>query len=250
MQARPSTSAAHTAKLASTRTPRAKSPRARPHRSHMRASRSGRAAHSGSALRRGRADIQLEPFPHAAPQRVQEAVGVDTGGAKEQSARPTSCVRTAPAADKRVAPLRLLRRSTRPVERELHRLLQRRCGCELAREPSEVRDARKDRRVASKPAKRAGTIKKAHEGVADTFTRSLVLRPVERDAPLVRVVARRVRRKIARADEEQSQVSTSNGHARAAPARQSVERRLFRSHLDPATIRADEHHPREPLCRG
>jgi hypothetical protein len=210
---------------------------------------SGRAAPSGSALRRGRADIQLEPFPNAAPQRVHEAVGVDAGGAKEQSARPKRCARTAPAGGERVAPVRLRRRSTRPVEREFHRVLQRRCGRELAREPPEVRDARKHRGVASKPAERAGTIKKAREGAVDTRTRALVLRPVERDAPLVRVVARRIRRKIARADQEQSQVSTSNGHARAARAQQSVERRLFRSHLDPATIRAHQHHPREPLCR-
>ena len=209
-----------------------------------------RSCSSRGARRRRRADIQPEPLPHPAPERVEAAIGVKAVGAKVEPARPKSCDRASPAARERVASARFRCRLAGSVERQLHRALQRRGGLEQARESTEVRDAREHRGACAKPGEPANATKESNESRVDTSTRRFVSGPVERDAALVRVVARRVRRKVAGTDEEQSQVPASDAHDRAASAQQSVDLRFLGPHLGRAAIRADQHHPREALRRS
>jgi hypothetical protein len=110
-----------------------------------------------------------------------------------------------------------------------------------------VGDAREDGRVYLEASKCPGGAKELNEGRVDPGARSLVGRPVERNAFRLGVVAPGVRREVAGPDEEQPDVSATDAHDRPASAQQAVDHCFRAVHLDRPAVGADEDRAGEAL---
>src|SRR5205085_4025715 len=176
-------------------------------------------------------------------------IRIDARCAEEEASRSPRRSWSFPTSGERITPTRFSRRPPGSIEGQFDRILQRGGGRDHACKPAVIRDARKRGRPRLEPWKSTRLAEQPNERRVDPGTRRLVARPVERDAFLRRVVARRVCREVAAADEEQPDVSAADSRDRAALAQQAVDRPFPGMDLGPASAGSDENHPRESLGR-
>jgi hypothetical protein len=103
---------------------------------------------------------------------------------------------------------------------------------------------------ALEAGKRTSGSKRPYERRVDPGARSLVRRPVERDAFRLGVVAPRVGGEVAGPDEEQPDVPAKDALSRPAHRQEAVDHGFTGLDLDEAAVGADESYPCEPLRRS
>ena len=195
-------------------------------------------------------DIEPEPLPDSAFERVEAMIGVDATGTEQEPLRSSGRNGSSPPSGKRIARCREGDGTSLALECKLDRGPQRGRRCCRAGQSTVVADAHEDRRTCTEARKRASRSQQANERWGDPATRSHERGPVERNAFLPGVVAPRAHGEVAGPDEEEPNVAAAERFDARARAQEAVDCHLLGVDLDRPAVGADEDRSHEAFSRS